>query len=235
MQNKLLYNDSGNYMDSNDSFPSLEFDDWAETYDLSISGNHFPFTGYWKLLEYIAMLADIKPGLRVLDLGTGTGNLALYFANLNCDLWCTDFSAVMLEKARQKIPAAHFVLNDLRLEMPTGFQFPFDRVVSAYVFHHFKLDQKVQILGKVIQLLAPAGRIIIGDIAFPNLKNLEIVKTRESNIWGDEFYWLADEAITALENLGLKVEYNQVSNCTGIFILQKQPDLLKGSHAITSH
>ncbi|MGZ6346323.1 MAG: class I SAM-dependent methyltransferase, partial [Anaerolineales bacterium] len=89
----------------NDSFPCSEFDDWAETYDFSVSNNQFPFTGYKTLLEKIVKLADVKPRMRVLDLGTGTGNLAIRFARSNCDLWCTDFSSGMLEKARQKIPS----------------------------------------------------------------------------------------------------------------------------------
>jgi putative AdoMet-dependent methyltransferase len=222
-------------MITNDTFPRFEFDDWAETYDLSVSNNKFPFTGYKTLLEKIVKLADVKPRLRVLDLGTGTGNLAIHFARSNCDLWCTDFSASMLEKARQKIPTAHFILNDLRLDMPSEIQSPFDRVVSAYVFHHFELDQKILILGKLIRLLAPRGRIIIGDISFHDLRNLEKVKIMEGDIWEDEFYWLADEAIPALENLGFKVEYTQVSSCAGIFVLQVKSDLLKGSHAISSH
>ncbi len=203
----------------NDSFPRSEFDIWAETYDLSVINNQFPFIGYKILIEKIVKLADVKPRMRVLDLGTGTGNLAISFARMNCDLWCTDFSSSMLEKARQKIPTAHFVLSDLRNDMPPKIQSPFDRVVSAYVFHHFDLNKKIQILGKYSPLLAPNGQIIIGDISFQDLSNLEKVKKMVGDVWEDEFYWLADEAVPRLEDLGFKVEYKQVSSCAGIFVL----------------
>jgi putative AdoMet-dependent methyltransferase len=217
---KMLYNDAGKNMPPNDPFPRSEFDDWAETYDLSVSDDQFPFTGYKILLKKIVILADIKPRMRILDLGSGTGNLALHFVPLDCDLWCTDFSASMLEKAHQKIPNAHFVLSDLRGDWPPELNHPFDRIVSAYVFHHFDLDQKIQILGKLIPHLEPTGRIIIGDIAFPDARRLETIKVRVGDLWEDEFYWLADEAIPALENCGFKVEYKQVSTCAGIFKLK---------------
>jgi putative AdoMet-dependent methyltransferase len=207
-------------MPPKDPFSPSEFDDWAETYDLSVTNDQFPFIGYRTLLDKVVALADVKPGLRVLDLGTGTGNLALRFAALGCDLWCTDFSASMLEKASQKIPYAHFSLSDLRGDWPPELNHPFDRIVSAYVFHHFEFDQKIHILGNLVHLLEPTGRIILGDISFTDLRHLEIMKIKVGDIWEDEFYWLAELAIPALENCGFKVEYTQVSTCAGIFVLQ---------------
>jgi putative AdoMet-dependent methyltransferase len=219
MPNKLLYNGGGINMLSNERFPSTEFDDWAETYDRSVAIDQFPFLGYESLLDKVVALADAQPDLSVLDLGTGTGNLALRIAALGCDLWCTDFSTPMLARARQKLPAARFVLHDLRGNWPPELNRPFDRIVSAYVFHHFGVDGKVRILRNLLPHLTPGGRLVIGDIAFPNAAAREKVKIAAEDEWDDEFYWLADETIPALENLGFKVEYTQVSACAGIFCI----------------
>jgi len=202
-----------------DIFPHEEFDDWAESYDASVSIDQFPFTGYRDVLTNIVALSETRPGMSVLDLGTGTGNLAAGFARLGCELWCTDFSAPMLAQARLKLPQAHFLQHDLRVELPAGWQRPFDRIVSAYVMHHFELDEKVRILRGLLPRLAPGGRLIIGDIAFPNQAALDQVKAEAGEGWEDEYYWLVDQAMPALEKAAMQVSYRQISSCAGIFVI----------------
>jgi hypothetical protein len=77
-------------------------------------------------------------------------------------------------------------------------------------------------LCSLLPQLAPGGRIVIGDIAFPDAAAaaLEKVKIAAGEEWDDEFYWIADKAVVALQKINLKVEYVQVSSCVGIFTLQ---------------
>jgi ubiquinone/menaquinone biosynthesis C-methylase UbiE len=131
-------------MQSADPFPASEFDQWAESYDADVvTYGTFPFAGYERVLDAAVGMASVEAGMSVLDLGVGTGNLALRFSALGCRLWCTDYSPSMLAKARPKLPEARFVLHDLRDPFPPELNRRFDRVVSAYTFHHFELDQKV--------------------------------------------------------------------------------------------
>ncbi|HTX91583.1 MAG TPA: class I SAM-dependent methyltransferase [Anaerolineales bacterium] len=203
-----------------DRFPAADFDDWAETYDDSVSADRFPFYGYQETLEKAVALAAVRPGMRVLDLGAGTGNLSMQFAKEGCELCCTDFSEAMLARARQKLPAARFLLHDLRAALPPEFEGPFDRIVSAYVFHHFELDEKLHILQSLREHLAPGGQMVIADIAFPGPVAIERMKASMGADWEEEFYWIAEAAIPALEKAGFKVEYLQVSACAGIFLIR---------------
>jgi putative AdoMet-dependent methyltransferase len=203
-----------------DPFPAGEFDGWADTYDDSITGIQFPFLGYQSVLDKAFTQAEARPGMRLLDLGTGTGNLASRFTGSGCELWCTDFSERMLENAREKIPSAHFVLHDLRSPLPPELEGRFDRIVSAYVFHHFELEEKIRILEGLRQRLAPGGRMVIADIAFPDQAALDQVKASAGSEWEEEYYWIAEAAIPALEMAGFKVEYQQISACAGIFLIR---------------
>ncbi|HRK89309.1 MAG TPA: methyltransferase domain-containing protein [Anaerolineales bacterium] len=209
-------------MTQTDLFPPSDFDPWAKTYDDDVRQQSvFPFDGYARVLETVVNLAEPRGGMSVLDLGTGTGNLAVMFAERGCDLWCTDFSEAMLAKAREKVPQAHFVLADLRADWSPELDRRFDRIVSAYVFHHLELDEKVRVCRELVtQRLDPNGALIIGDLSFPNKAEMDRFAKSVGDLWDEEFYWLADESIPALEAAGLTVSYQQISACAGVYRLR---------------
>jgi hypothetical protein len=63
------------------------FDGWAQHYDRSVQADgDFPFDGYERVLDEVARAARAQPGMAILDLGIGTGNLAARFVSLGCDV-----------------------------------------------------------------------------------------------------------------------------------------------------
>jgi putative AdoMet-dependent methyltransferase len=208
-------------MTPEEMFPASDFDAWAGHYDQSIQQESvFPFDGYNRVLENIVQWAAVSDGKSVLDLGTGTGNLALLFAEQGCKLVCADFSQPMLVLARGKLPQAIFFLHDLRYPLPIG-KHRFDAIVSAYVFHHFPLKQKIEICQRLVnESLTQDGRLVIGDISFPSFSAKEEFKQTVPD-WEDEFYWFADETLEALRPAGLRVRHQQVSACAGIYDIQQ--------------
>jgi len=206
-------------MTSSDPFSPGEFDPWAGTYDNDVAAlNKFPFDGYDQVLETVVKFAVPVRGMSVLDIGTGTGNLALRFAKRGCELWCTDFSELMLEKAREKLPEARFVRHDLRADWPAELDRHFDRIVSAYVFHHFDLGGKVNLCKELVtRRLAPEGRLIIADLSFQNQKEMDAFAAAVGDLWEVEPYWLVEESLPALENAEMKVNYVKVSACAGVY------------------
>jgi putative AdoMet-dependent methyltransferase len=204
---------------------STLFDNWADYYNWSVRQGGFPFDGYEQVLDEIVRDARVDAGMTVLDLGIGTGNLAARLAERCCRLWGLDFSSAMLSKARAALPEVTLVQAGLQDKWPSALDRRFDRIVSAYALHHLDLAGKVALLVKLTgKHLAPAGRIVVGDIAFPTAKDREEAHQRLIGQWdNDEFYWAADETAVACRHVGLESRYTQVSSCGGVFAFWPTP------------
>ncbi len=207
----------------NDSQQAKLFDRWADRYDERVrSSVGFPFAGYEATLDCVADLATAGPGSRVLDVGIGTGNLARRFVVLGCQVWGVDISSKMLAFARAKLPTVRLVRGDITGEWPSELLGRFDCIVSAYVFHHFDLSEKINLLVRLLQdRCTPGGRIVLGDVSVPTATALDDVR-RE---WGrqmdeEEHYWIADEAIAACKQCGIRASYEQVSAFAGVFVFE---------------
>ena len=198
------------------------FDRWAETYDRSVTRDSFPLAGYDEVLDAIVRQAMIEPVHRVLDVGVGTANLAVRIAASRCELWGVDFSDEMLKRACTKLPTTHFVKVDLLDGWPEGLPDRFDRIVSAYVFHEFSDSVKLRLIEDLAEHLADDGRIVIGDVAFPDVKARDECHRTWRAAWDeDEHYWAAESMKSALAKRGFAVAYEQVSFCGGVFSLRR--------------
>ena len=84
------------------------------------------------------MIGDPR-GLKVLDLGCGTGRHALWLAARGAAVTGVDFSEGMLEEARRKPGAeqVRFLCHDLHTPLPLG-DGEFDLVVSGLVLEHLR-------------------------------------------------------------------------------------------------
>ncbi len=199
-------------------FDPEEFDQWAADYDEEIArAEGFPFEGYHALMDEIIRLAEVQPGMRLLDLGTGTGNLAIRFKELGCSVVGTDFSQEMLSIARRKAPDIEFLNWDLREPWHKDLVGTFNRVVSAYVFHHFTLPRKAEIIADIMHRMHPDGKILIADISFVDRKHIDQARIRYKDGWDEEEYWIAEETLPVLRQYGWQVFYAQVTNLAGIY------------------
>ncbi len=209
-----------------------QFDAWAAAYDADVAasaadgaagGVGFPFAGYDRVLARVAELADLAPGMAVLELGPGTGNLTARLAERGAAVWALDFSAEMLARARARVPAAYFAQAHLLGDYPPDFHRPFDRVVSTYTFHEFPLPDKLALLRRLFtDHLRPGGAVVIGDIGFPAAAARDALRDAAGEGWDDEYYWIMDEVEPALHEAGFVVSWAQLSSC-GVVLSVSRP------------
>jgi len=99
------------------------------------------------------------PPSRVLDVGTGTGSLALLAAELGHVVTGVDLSEGMLARAREKAVQAGVALDLVHgraEEPPPG---PFDAVIERHVL--WTIPDPVEALGSWRAITSPGGRLIL--------------------------------------------------------------------------
>lgn len=143
---------------------------WGWPYDLLVwLLDALGFRGRLRELRYRAAdLARLQPGEAVLDVGCGTGTLALIAKERVGDtgrVYGIDPGPRQIARARSK--AARRGANiDLRVGVIEQLPFPdqsFDVVLSTMMMHHLPDDLKRRGLAEIARVLKPGGRVIIVD------------------------------------------------------------------------
>lgn len=106
-----------------------------------------------------------RPGMRALEYGCGTGLLSFALAPFPGDIVLTDVSEGMLAVLREKI--ARFGASNMRAARLDLLADPlpperYDLATMLMVLHH--VPDTAAILAKFHDLLAPGGRLCVGDL-----------------------------------------------------------------------
>jgi ubiquinone/menaquinone biosynthesis C-methylase UbiE len=115
---------------------------------------------------------NVRPRSQVLEIGCGTGTMAILAALRGAEVVAFDVSAPMLEVARRKIDASGMV-GRIQLEemgvsgMDKLADERFDLVMSTLVFSELSHDERAYALRHAYRVLKTDGRLAIADEAKP--------------------------------------------------------------------
>lgn len=117
--------------------------------------------------------AALRPGESVLDLGCGTGTLAIAAAKIvgsHGHVLGVDAAPDMIRLARIKAAAA---CSPARFELAAAEALPVpdasvDAVLASLIFHHLPPDSKRRALSETARVLRPGGRLLLADLDRPS-------------------------------------------------------------------
>ena len=143
--------------------PALRFRSLTRFYDPLIRATVREAEFKRRLLDHAA----ISFAERVLDLGCGTGTLAIAakHAQPEATVYGLDGDPAILEIARRKSAEAHLDVSfqeGLSTDLPYS-DGSFDVVLSTLFFHHLVLSEKQRTAAEVRRVLVPEGRLLVAD------------------------------------------------------------------------
>ncbi len=121
-----------------------------------------------RLIEPLLDAARVGPGTRVLDVGSGPGDVAAAAAERGAIVVGLDFAGSMVGVASRSHPGLTFVVGDA--QAPPFADRSFDAIVGNFVFHH--LADRPRALASWRRQLRPGGRLALTAWDTPDANRL---------------------------------------------------------------
>jgi len=161
--------------------------DKKESYLNSFEKNHL-----------LSLLGDVK-GNNILDVGAGTGRLAIILAKMGARVTALDLSQKMLEEINKKNSQIKTIVGDAEsLPFLDG---SFDIVVAAFLVVHLKNPSIF--FAEAYRVLKDGGKLLITNI---NQKEPPEIKTAKGAIKIESYYHQPKNIIDALEQLAFSIK-----------------------------
>jgi demethylmenaquinone methyltransferase/2-methoxy-6-polyprenyl-1,4-benzoquinol methylase len=204
--------------------PILNFAGWYDSIFEGVLGG---------LRAAAARIVPPQEGMKVLDIGCGTGSQLAFYDKPGCQVYGIDLSQPMLRVARSKLgERAGLSIGDA-LQIPHQ-ERTFNLVISSLFIHQLHPDQRTAMLEEAVRVLKPEGQILLVDFHVQDSRSI-IGKLTYAVISMIEFFagwehfsnsrdFLAKGGIPPIAgNLGLRVrkEFVVGNGNLGVYLLNK--------------
>ena len=175
---------------------------------------------YTELLEKFDFFSKIDKDKKILDAGCGTGALAYVLASHGYHVTALDASSKMIEVAKKKVKSKkiNFIVGDI-FDMPFE-DHSFDVILTSYVVHGFKKDQRNQLY---MQLAKKAKeKVLIIDFSNKRRWYIDLIERLE----GSDYLNFIQYGLDEMKQLFSKVECHKLLTYTNIYEI-KTSSLIK--------
>jgi ubiquinone/menaquinone biosynthesis C-methylase UbiE len=169
-----------------DYLPAVRFDFLTPVFDIFVKGTTRERAFKRRLLDQ----AGLTGGLDVLDLGSGSGTLAVWAKQREPALRIRglDGDPAIISQAVRKAERAGL---DIQFDEGLSYDLPyadasFDRVLSTLFFHHLVLRDKERTIAQVARVLRPGGELHVADWGEPRSLPAKVAAVGIRKFDGDE-------------------------------------------------
>lgn len=197
------------------------FDDWADNYDETVESENGEykevFNNYNEILsETVKHISKFK-GAKVLDIGSGTGNLTNAASNIGYNVIGIEPNSKMRSISQEKYPFIKF-LSGAFLSLPIENN-SVDAIINSYAFHHLTDEEKKDAVKTFKDKLKKDGVVVIADTMFDSEQSKENILNDVKNSNADsllhdlqtEYYSTHSYLTKIFEDAGFKVSYLQMN------------------------
>ena len=169
-----------------DYLPAVRFDFLTPVFDVFVRGTTRERTFKQKLLDQAGLAGDLD----VLDLGAGSGTLAIWAKEREPAIRIRglDGDPAIIGQARRKAERAGV---DVPFDEGFSYELPyddasFDRVLSSLFFHHLVLGDKQRTIAEIARVLRPGGELHVADWGEPRSPREKVGALAIRKFDGDE-------------------------------------------------
>jgi len=207
--------DTANIMAAERTYLPAAGRDWAlPLYDCMVT-----LVGGNPTRELLIDQADIRPPQRVLEVGSGTGSVAIRVKQRHpdTDVVGLDPDPRALARARRK---AHRARAAVRFDIGFGGSLPyadasFDRVLSSFMYHHLPEEERAGMLREARRVLRPGGSFHMLDFGGPDTVSHGVLSRR---LHSNQHFRSnrVDQILASMESAGF-ADAQRVSSGTMLF------------------
>lgn len=169
-----------------DYLPAVRFDFLTPVFDVFAKSTTRERTFKQRLLDQAGLEGDLD----VLDLGSGSGTLAIWAKQRQPDMRIRglDGDSAIIGQAVRKAERAEL---DIPFDEGLSYELPyedasFDRVLSTLFFHHLVLRDKERTIAEVARVLRPGGELHVADWGEPRSLPAKLAAVAIRKFDGDE-------------------------------------------------